>query len=72
MTKIKDKNHPAIQTLKEYQLKKGMNREDLAERAGIGLGTLNKLMSGDIPTDATLRTIEQLIALERQRGSRGA
>lgn len=64
MTKIKDKNHPAIQTLKEYQLKKGMNREDLAERAGIGLGTLNKLMSGDIPTDATLRTIEQNLKVQ--------
>jgi transcriptional regulator with XRE-family HTH domain len=59
VTKIKDKNHPAILTLKDYQLRKGLNREDLADRAGIGLGTLNKLMSGDIPTDSTLRTIEQ-------------
>lgn len=35
----------------------------MAERAGIGLGTLNRLMSGVIPTDATLKTIEKNLGI---------
>lgn len=59
MTSQKDKNHPAIRVLKEFQTRREMTRPQLADRAGIGLGTLNKLMSGVIPSDETLRKIEE-------------
>lgn len=58
MVKIKDKNHPAILALKDYQSRKNLNREDLADAAGVGLVTINRLMSGDIPREDTLRKIE--------------
>ncbi|MGO7400322.1 multiprotein-bridging factor 1 family protein [Rhizobium ruizarguesonis] len=63
MSQTKDKNHPAVLSLKDYQFRKKISRDDLAEKAGIGLGTLNKLMSGEIPTDATLRTIESKLGI---------
>jgi transcriptional regulator with XRE-family HTH domain len=63
MSKTKDKNHPAVLSLKDYQFRKKITREDLAEKAGIGYGTLQKLMSGEIPTDATLRTIESHLGI---------
>lgn len=59
MVKIKEKNHPAVLALKTYQTQKKINREDLADAAGVGLVTINRLLSGDIPREDTLRKIER-------------
>jgi transcriptional regulator with XRE-family HTH domain len=58
VAKIKDKTHPAVLALKNYAESKKINRDDLAHKAGVGLVTINRLMSGDIPSESTLRKIE--------------
>jgi transcriptional regulator with XRE-family HTH domain len=44
--------------MKAYIATKKINREDLAYEAGVGLVTINRLMSGDIPREDTLHKIE--------------
>lgn len=63
MVKAKDKNHSAILALKNYQDRKKINREELAAEAGVGLVTINRLMSGDIPREDTLRKIESNLGI---------
>jgi transcriptional regulator with XRE-family HTH domain len=54
----KDKNHPAVLAMKDYIARKKISRDALAAEAGVGLVTINRLMSGDIPREDTLRKIE--------------
>lgn len=63
MINSKDKNHPAVLAIKDYQFRKKINREDLADLAGVSLATLNNLFAGKLPTDATLQKIEQKLGI---------
>jgi hypothetical protein len=56
VAKIKDKTHPAVLALKNYAESKKINRDDLAHKAGVGLVTINRLMSGDIPSAGILQS----------------
>lgn len=61
----KEKNNKGLEKINEYKKKLGMTTEELSEKSGVPIGTLNKILSGATkdPKLETLKAIARVLGL---------